>query len=88
LDTPDAREAAPRLGDGRRFDQSAAARETELVEKTKVITHLAQTLSHTGSCLEIARPVLERIAADAKNGDLHEGHARCCEIAAAALGEI
>ncbi len=69
-------------------DQSAAARETELVEKTKVITHLTQTLSNTRICLEIARMALERIAADAKNGDLHEGHARCCEIAAEALHEI
>jgi len=69
--------------------QSAASeREVELVEKTKVIKHLTQTLSHTRSCLEIARAALERIADDRKNGDPSEGHARACEIAAAALGEI
>ena len=67
-------------------DLSAAARESELVEKTIVITHLTQTLSHTRICLEIARTALERIAEDRKNGDLSEAHA--CEIAVAAVGEI
>jgi hypothetical protein len=67
---------------------AAASREAELVEKTKVITHLTQTLSHTRSCLEIARTALERIADDRKSDDLSEAHARACEIAAAALGEI
>jgi len=73
-------------GDQPASDLSTAAREAELVEKTKVITHLTQTLSHTRSCLEIARTALERIADERKNGDLSEAHA--CEIAAAALGEI
>jgi hypothetical protein len=39
-------------------------REAELSEKTKVIAHLTQTLSHTRSCLEIARTALESIADD------------------------
>jgi hypothetical protein len=60
-----------------------AARETEIAEKTKVITHLTQTLSHTRSCLEIARTALQSIADDGK-----ESHARCREIASEALGRI
>jgi hypothetical protein len=78
-------------------DLSAAAREAELAEKNreaelaeknKVIAHLTQTLSHTRDCLEIARMALESIAEGRKKGDLGEGHARCCEIAAGVLGRI
>ncbi|MGA2638550.1 hypothetical protein [Methylocella sp.] len=65
-----------------------AARETEIAEKTKVITHLTQTLSHTRSCLEIARTALQSIADEGKKGGVSESHARCCEIASEALGRI
>ena len=65
-----------------------AARETEIAEKTKVITHLTQTLSHTRSCLEIARTALQSIADEGKKGGVSEDHARCREIASEALGRI
>ncbi|MGO9675042.1 MAG: hypothetical protein ACLPSF_12900 [Methylocella sp.] len=66
----------------------AAARETELAEKTKVIAHLTQTLSHTRSCLEIARTALQSIADEGGEGALSESQARCREIASDALGRI
>jgi hypothetical protein len=52
-----------------------AAPETEIAEKTKVITHLTQTLSHARSCLEIARTALQSIADEGKKGGVSEGHA-------------
>ncbi len=64
-------------------DAASAARELE--EKTKVIAHLTQTLSHTRECLEIARAALERIANESTSG---KGPEDPREIALDALNQI